>query len=483
MAKLKSIIKQLSNEDYQSLYDNLMVSNAEKSATLLKFLREKSMSDSKIMEELDVNTNAYYTLRSRLNQKIEEYLLQQIENPRTDLLKKVANVSEVVFTKKRAISVATLKKLEKELLDYDLANELTVVYKYLKKLHINTPESFHYSQLYNRHVAYMLALDKAEDLLAEYFKKYGSFTLTGSEIEKLELTLLYNEMVNVGRLYQSHRLYVYVQCMAIFHRFYVETTERPEDEPIEDILNEIERIFETYNLDAIYFNLRTVFDFLRLIYYNHYKVFKKAEKYFEDVNEDSPILLSNYSLYTYPALFLELKLDRHLRLQTEESLYDENKLLYEDFEVDSNDVPKYMSYMCYRALCCFYAHHYSEAERIMFNLLNEVNLKKYPQAMVEAKMLQALQYCFKGDMELFNQCINSIQRTVRMMDGESEHVSLFIKLMKTALSEGKAGKEQKLKVIIDRLKHIEVTRFSPIMHIRFDDSLVQRFVNEAGKSV
>ena len=76
--------------------------------------------------------------RSRLNQKIEEYLLQQMESPQTDRLKKVANISEILFTKKKAISIATLKKLEKELLDYDLSNELTVVYKALKKLHIHS---------------------------------------------------------------------------------------------------------------------------------------------------------------------------------------------------------------------------------------------------------------------------------------------------------------------------------------------------------
>ena len=117
MAKLKNIIKQLSAADYQSIHDSLMQSNAEKSAHLLKFIRERQMSDAKVMEELEVNTNAYYTLRSRLNQKIEEYLLAQMESPRTDLLKKVANITDVVFTKKRAIASATLKKLEKELLE------------------------------------------------------------------------------------------------------------------------------------------------------------------------------------------------------------------------------------------------------------------------------------------------------------------------------------------------------------------------------
>ena len=66
------------------------------------------------MTELDVNANAYYTLRSRLNLKIEEFLMGQLESPRTDVLRKVANINEVLFTKKKAISVATLKKLEKE---------------------------------------------------------------------------------------------------------------------------------------------------------------------------------------------------------------------------------------------------------------------------------------------------------------------------------------------------------------------------------
>jgi isoleucyl-tRNA synthetase len=113
MAKLKNIIKQLSEKDFEAIYDSLIESSAEKSAFLLQAMREKPQAENRIMEELEVNTNAYYTLRSRLNQKIEEYLLQQMENPRTDILKKVANINEIVFTKKRAIAIATLKKTRK----------------------------------------------------------------------------------------------------------------------------------------------------------------------------------------------------------------------------------------------------------------------------------------------------------------------------------------------------------------------------------
>jgi hypothetical protein len=165
------------------------------------------MSDAKVMEELDVNTNAYYTLRSRLNQKIEEYLLAQMESPRTDLLKKVANINDVVFTKKRAIASATLKKLEKELLDYDLANELTIVYKTLKKLHLNTPDNFTYSQQYNRHVAYMLAMESSK----VFRPKKGILVSAGPEHEKMKFLPWAKKLTDLGlKLYATEGTAAYL---------------------------------------------------------------------------------------------------------------------------------------------------------------------------------------------------------------------------------------------------------------------------------
>ena len=478
MAKLKNIIKQLSDADFEAIHNSLIESNADKSAYLLKSMREKHLSDNKIMNELDVNTNAYYTLRSRLNQKIEEYLLQQMENPRTDILKKVANINEIIFTKKTAIAVATLKKLEKELLDYDLSNELTIVYKSLKKLHINSPELFNYSQLYNKHVAYMLAVDKAEDLLAEYFKKYGNYTLTGEETDKLELKLLTREMNNVCGLYKSHRLYVYQSCLNIFHRLFVEKEEDMEEEdvePIEDILNNIQKIFNLYHLDSIYYHLQIVFDFLKLEYYNHYKVFRKAENFFEEVNEAAGALLSNYSLFTYPPQFLITKIQRHIRMDTVEEMYEENEGLFHDFEVDKNDVPKFITYVTYRSLSCYYVNKYDEAARWLNNLLNEVSFKRYPIAQLEIKVILALQYCLLNDFDLFNQLINSIQRQMRLLGKENcEHILALTKILKISISDTKKNKQQKVQALVEKLERIDKNYFAPTMLIRTDEDFVKK---------
>ncbi|HSZ73056.1 MAG TPA: hypothetical protein VK750_10310, partial [Cytophagaceae bacterium] len=312
MSKLKNIIKQLSTKDYTAIYESLLNSNAEKSAYLLKFMREKQLSDAKIMEELEVNNNAYYTLRSRLNQKIEEYLLEQMESPRTSLIKKVATINEIIFTKKKTIAVATLKKLEKELLDYDLANELTIVYKSLKKLLLHNPEDhFHYSQLYNRHVAYMLALDKSEDLLANYFKKYGEYMLSFDETDKMGLNLMREELINVSNLYQSHRLYVYSSFINVFHQLFIEPEKKLVTD-FEELFDKIQSTFDLYYLDSSYYHLILVLEYLRFEYYISIGENKKAEKYYEDINESLSSLLTNYSLYTASPNFLLSKLNYHL---------------------------------------------------------------------------------------------------------------------------------------------------------------------------
>lgn len=478
MAKLKNIIKQLSEKDFTAIYDSLTESSADKSAFLMKALRERSLSDTRIMAELEVNTNAYYTLRSRLNLKIEEYLMQQLESPRADVLRKVANINEIVFTKKRTIAIATLKKLEKELIDYDLANELTIVYKSLKKLHINSPDYFQYSQLYNRHVAYMLALDKAEDLLADYFKKYGSYLLTNDEHEKLGLSLLIKEMQNVSNLYESHRLYVYRCAMHVFHRLFVEPDEtmQQDSESIEDIFDKVQKIFGSYGLDSIYYHLNLVFEFLKLEYYNHYTVFRQSEKYFEEVNDAAANLLTNYGTFTFPAQFLISKINRNLRAGTESELYDEIDSLFLDYVPDTLDVPRHVIFVSYKCIACFYAGKYDEGAQLINNLLNGVSLKKYPYTLLELKALLALHYVLLNDFELFNQLANSIQRQIRLFPEKDacENIQLLLKILKIGASESKKEKQKKIKGIIPKLSAVSVNYFAPTKLIKLDESLVEK---------
>lgn len=473
MSKLKNIIKQLSVSDFQAIFDSLMESNAEKSALLLKFMREKQLSDSRIMEELNVNSNAYYTLRSRLNQKIEEHLLQQMETPRITLLKKVATINEILFTKKKGVSIATLRKLEKELMDYDLANELTVIYKNLKKFHVGTPDYFTYSQLYNKHVAYMLAVDKAEDLMSQYFYRYGEYILSGSEIEKHALDLLRQEIENVTKLYQSHRLYVFQNCVDIFHHLFTGAIINAEE--IETVFDKVNSIFDLYHLDATYYHLKPVFEYLSFEYYYRKAQYKHTEATYDELNESSASLLSNYQSFTFPPQFLLSKLQKKLQRNEENELCEENKKLFEDFEVDKLNVPQYVIYTSYRALSCYYAKKYDEAARWINQMLNEQSLKKNPNTMLEVKMFLALQYCLMKDNELYNQLSNSVLRQVRLMGKDScEHIVLLNKIFKVSLTPGRKGKYQKIESMMDKLEISIPVYFTPFRYMRLSNEFAER---------
>lgn len=475
MSKLKNIIKQLSEKDYLAVYESLMDCNADKSASLLKFLKEKQLSDVKIMAELDVNSNAYYTLRSRLNEKIEEYLVKEMDSPKTDVLRKVSNVNDLLFTKKRTLIVATLKKLEKELVDYDLSNELIIVYKNLKKLHIGTPEHYYYSQLYNKHVAYMLASDKAEDILVNYFKKYGQYFLSQDSTIRAEILMLKNEIINIAQLYQSHRLYVYQCFLTIFHHIFVDFNLEvgENEETVVQSFDKIDTIFETYSTDPNYHHLKIVIEFLKLEYYNSINLPRKAEKYYADVNDFANVFLSNYSLYTFPASFLLSKIQRIIDKDSSVDALEENKVIFTDFDCEVDDLPKFTIYHTYRALCYHFAGKNDQAAKIIHNLLNETTLKKYAEVQLEIKTFLALQYCLMNDEDLFNQLMNSIQRQIRISGKKKlEHVVLLTKVMKLTMGGAAKTKTSKLKLLVNKISFSKVAYFTPLRYIKYDEIFI-----------
>ena len=289
----------------------------------------------------------------------------------------------------------------------------------------------------------MLA-DKAEDLFADYFKKYVSFSVTSP---KDGTHVLMKEMQNVANLYESHRLYVYRSCMVIFHRLFVEqdetkAQENAENESIEeDIFRKSKDIRQlSAGCDLIPHQSRVRNSGTGVL--QSYKVYRQAEKFCEEVNDATTNLLTNYSTYTFPRSSLISKIERNIRLGTEADLYAEAETVLVDYEPDTTDIPKHVIATTYRALACYYAGK-EEAAKLINNLLNEVSLEEIPVHPSEIKSLLGITPVCFWDYELFNQLANSIQRQIRMFGkDECENIQLFIKILKIAVSEGKRKNQE-----------------------------------------
>ena len=89
----------------------------------------------------------------------------------------------------------------------------------------------------------------------------------------------------------------------------------------------------------------------------------------------------------------------------------------------------------YRAICCYYGGKFNDAAKWINNLLNDVSMRRFPNAVLEVKAILALQYCCMHDFALFNQFVNSLQRRVRILRKENcEDIAIFSKLFKISIT-------------------------------------------------
>ena len=476
MKGLRSVVQALSPEEAHEI-EHKYLRNGDKVATLFLSIRAGE-TDPIIKTDLDLSANAFSTLKSRLNKKVQDYLVTQIDGPKTDVLKKVLSIDELMFTQNRSIALATLKKLEKELIKHDLSYELTIVYKYLKKLHINNAEYFHYSKQYNKHVAYRLALDKAEDILAQYFKAYSYYYVMGDTSKEVELQALFEEMTNVCALYGSHRMFVYNSVLQVFHSLFV-NEEAPETyalKPVEDILKEAEVIFSNYELDSVYRHLHLLVDYVNLEYYLKFGVIRKSKAILESLDQSIPQLLLHYGNYTFPAQVLESKLKILQGTPELAELHYQNIEQFEGFDDRTGSVPAKIVYYVYRSLSSYYRSRYAEAYKWLFELTNEVSFKEYNKISLEVKCLMTFLKFMQKDMDLFRQNFGSAQRLLRQVGKEEAgHLTHFVKLLSVANSGVQSTRQERAQKSIDKLSSYEPKTFQPTLLIEWEPKVLARF--------
>jgi hypothetical protein len=178
MSRLKNIVLKLSEVDYASIEEVLINNHADNFLFLLRAYRKDDLSDKEIAKDLGVSINSVYVLKSRLNDKIQEHLAGDIYSGTGEILRQLHRVPEMCYETSREVAVSMLEKLEEDLRRYDLHNELLVVYSGLKKIHLYSGKYFHYSQLYNKHAAFNLSLEKCEEILANFNRTLAEYDLS-----------------------------------------------------------------------------------------------------------------------------------------------------------------------------------------------------------------------------------------------------------------------------------------------------------------
>ena len=476
MIKFKSIVLQLKEEEYDALCKQFVETKADKYLRLLQLYRENKYTDDEIQGMLQVNISAYYTLKSRLFDKIQDFLTNNMSTPIIDLLRKVANIPTLLYDTHRDTAIAILTKLESELQNYDMPYELSSVYNALKKLHIHSPKYYEYTQAYNRHLAYTIALDKAEDLLNTFMKTLGDYYVSRNKGQIDFLALVKQEMANICNLYDSHHLQIYKSIVDISFALYIPNQEAiRDDEPIEDVLVKMERVFSTYNKDTNYQYLQLVFNFLAFEYYHKLNLPKKEAKYFDVLDKKIPsFLLFNHCAFT--SKFLISKIERHIELGTEADLYEFNKTALSNYEPDKNDIPNYINFAKYIAACAFYSKKYQEAIQVLNGLINDVSFKNYPHTEIEVKLLLALNYSMVNKYDPATSLLRSVTRKIREIEDDMgyENALIFYKILSLQMSSSARQVDQKITQLFAKFELLNQKSNRMLEYIKIDEVFIKQ---------
>ena len=447
MSKTKRLVHQLKNKDFNALHKSFVSAEAQKSADLLHYFRQNKLTDEERKKSLSVSNNSFYTLRSRLNEKIEEYILHQVANPQTQILKQVAGINEILFTKSRIIALASLKKLEKELKEYDLSNELTLVYRALKRLNIHHPKYYEYSQLYNKHISYMMAVDKVEDNLADYFKRYSEYSLNYSQDDTFSFEILIDEITNISSSYDSHRMYVYKSLSTLFHQLFVEPIDFLNFKTkvkIEEDFTALENIFKSYKLDTTYLNLFWVVKYLKLLYYYQLDSDHKGiPKLLNDIFPHQDTLIANYGLFTFSGYYYNIKLTSYRKADKLDAIYIENKYAFDDLELNSKDKINFILYHAYVSIGCYYADDFKEGLTHLKQALSKTSLVNHPQIQVDLKLLECLFFFKLNKTKELKATTNNIRRHIRLQGkSDSFYANEMLRIFNSVLSDIDAQKRK-----------------------------------------
>ncbi len=482
MDVLNKTIKKLTEEEYQQLIQEVAGKKQNKPFMVLEAARKEDKEDAEVMAMLQVNPSAYYTLKSRLNAKIATILSKKVQNPIQSIMDEVSRVPAHLFGNNKEFSIRALTELEKQLIEYDMNAELIVVYKTLAQLHLFSEHYPYYESKLNRHIAFSIAVSKAENMFFQFIKKLGEYQLSMLESDLEELIMMKRELSNISELYDSHRLFVLFNIARIYYLCNVPSKLdglKSRELEMEGILQKMNQVFEKYPLDTFYQNIKGVTDLLYFEYYQRTDNQVRAEFYLQRINESMPDMLDKHIMHFFIVQLLRSKVLKYLKDGNLDSLTMYNDRYENDLDIESTDTYHYVWLMKYLSIVKFYQRDFHGAARKMNELRNKLSMKQYVYTDIDAKLFQAFQYCILGDDSLCMQIMSSLKRQIHEQTEQFESTKQMMKLLKAALKPADYRKKiQKISELWSVFEKENNECSNPVLiYLKMDETILRKLSN------
>ena len=407
MIKLNKVINQLNKNTFDVIEHKLIQTKAENFLYLLREYKEGKSSEVDIMNNLNINHNSLYVLKSRLYDRIQEHLTTNVNPSKIDIYHQLGHINNMCYESSYDLVLAYLLKLEKDLLLHDMHIELLIVYRALKKIHYNTSKYYHYSQLHNKHTTFWLSIEKANDILCDFNLLLEEYDLSKSKEHIVKLNFLKKEIDNHFDLNPSKQIEIIKNISEIQLYIYCKITINS-NKDIDDLLLETINLINQLSESSIQKKWIIAIYYLAFEYYKMIGKTIKASEYYEKTNPNiyNLLLYSNVSLV---AKFLVSKINylsqkKHCMILKEEI---ETELLY------NNTMYSQIQLGLYNTMISYYSNDTKKATHILNDLLNNFSFKNYLHICMEIKFTLAFMYLKLNEFEMAESIITSIYKKIK----------------------------------------------------------------------
>lgn len=407
MLNLKKIISHLDSQVYESLEENLIKNKADNFLFLLRSYRENNLKDDQIIEKLDISSNSLYVLKSRLNDKIQEHLSGgDIHQDKNEVFRLLHSIPEMCQTKPREVSSTFLQKLEKDLMRYDMHNELLVVYSALKKNHLFSEKYFHYSQLYNKHLAFTVSLEKSEELLGNFNRTLGQYDFSRLSRTLENLMFLKKGINDHFALNPSRQIELIRNIMDI--QLQVFCNQKGETKSTEELIQDTYKIVQSLPESSPYRSWSAVLDYLFFEHYYRIGQTQKAAQYFDKTNSCVQQLL-----LMGPVCLVSQFLVSRICYAQEQKLIDKIKDEPIEYLSDPEDYYTQIMLGIHHATILYYQGKFKEASTRLNSILNVNSFKDYFHINTEIKLMLSYLYILQKEYDLADSILKNIYRKIK----------------------------------------------------------------------
>lgn len=468
---LHKVVLQLDSEVFSKLKEEFSANRGEKMLTLLELYRNTDDQKEITNKDLGINSAAFYTLKSRLQDKVQRALFLNATDVYADLLKNLAAIPYIINNTPRESAILLLNYLEDELRKADQPGELAQVYAALKRLHSRNQNYYQYEQLYNKNIAYFLALEKSEEVLGHFSRECCEHLYTHASAGADILRLRLKELNNLSRVYDSPRLKMYRCTAEVTYALFVDPNrEIPgTDATIEDTLEQMSVIIEEHAEDMNYKYMRDVWAFLSYEYYHALGLNKNATQHFELlVRNQFRVLYRAYRTCTMHILisaFDRIVGDDDLCRQVEQWIP----------EPDPDNTYARINIALFRAGVAFENGEFGRAAGILNDILNAVSLKSFLVAEYNIKLFLVITLLCAEKMDQAEIQFRSISRKLSAIDNKEllqAGVNEWMALVKTVMTGKSADRKVKIEEAAQLANKFRKGTGVLLPHIKLKDSTV-----------